>query len=59
LKNYFFNNIALGNPDIRRDNYRFATRPKGREKKIGYSAVGGILLLRNSEPNFAGTGIGF
>jgi hypothetical protein len=58
LKNYFFNNIAFGQ-------FRFAellslcNSLKGREKKIGYSAVGGILLLRNSEPTFEGTGISF
>jgi hypothetical protein len=40
-------------------NYRFALPPLAEVKKIGYSAINGILLLCNSEPNFAGTGIVF
>jgi len=58
LKIIFLIISLLGN-SASRNYYRFATRPKGREKKIGYPANGGILLLRNSEPNFAGTGIVF
>jgi len=41
---------------LRQINYRFATRPYGREKRLATPplARGGVLLLRNSEPRFAG-----